>query len=92
MEKSVIISKYIQELKNELFQEIHEMFKHRNRPTSKRWLKPNEVVKLLGISHSTLQKMRAKGTLPYSKVGGLLYYDYNDIVKILEKNKIYSTI
>lgn len=35
MEKSVIISKYIQELKNELFQEIHEMFKHRNRPTSK---------------------------------------------------------
>lgn len=36
MEKSVIISKYIQELKNELFQEIHEMFKHRNRPTSKR--------------------------------------------------------
>lgn len=56
MEKSVIISKYIQELKNELFQEIHEMFKHRNRPTSKRWLKSNEVVKLLGISHSTLQK------------------------------------
>lgn len=47
MEKSVIISKYIQELKNELFQEIHEMFKHRNRPTSKRWLKSNEVVKLL---------------------------------------------
>lgn len=55
-------------------------------PDSKPWLKSQEVRKLLKISAGTLQKLRINGTLQYTKVGAILYYRYEDIVKVLENN------
>jgi len=54
----------------------------------KPWLKSGEVRKLLNISPSTLQKLRIKGILCYTRVGTILYYKYEDIVKIMENNTI----
>jgi hypothetical protein len=54
---------------------------------SKRWLKSPEVRKLLGISAGTLQNLRVNGTMPYTKMGGILYYDQEDILKIMLENK-----
>ena len=53
----------------------------------KRWLKSNEVMKMLGLSSSGLQNLRINATLPYTRLGGVIYYEYDEIVKILEKNK-----
>ncbi len=53
---------------------------------SKQWLKSYEVRKLLNISPGTLQNLRVNGTLRYTKIGGLLYYKYEDITKLLEGN------
>lgn len=50
-------------------------------------LKSYQVQKLLGISAGTLQTLRVNGTIPYSKVGGVIFYDKQDIMKILEENK-----
>lgn len=50
-------------------------------------LKSFQVQKLLGISAGTLQTLRINGTIPYTKVGGVIYYDRQDIMKILEDNK-----
>jgi len=38
-----------------------------------------EVKKLLGISEGTLQSLRNNGTLPFSKVGNIIYYSQEDI-------------
>ena len=38
-----------------------------------KWLKSNEVQKMLGVSYSTLKSLRLKGVLPYSKIGGSIY-------------------
>jgi hypothetical protein len=53
--------------------------------TTKQWLKSNEVRKLLNISPGTLQNFRINGTLSFTKIGGIIYYKYDDIVKMLEK-------
>ncbi|WP_276372934.1 helix-turn-helix domain-containing protein [Chryseolinea sp. H1M3-3] len=54
---------------------------------AKEWLKSSEVRKMLGISHGTLQNLRIKNVLPYQKIGGLMFYKYDDIIALLEANK-----
>ena len=50
------------------------------------WIKSHQVQRLLGISPGTLQNLRVNGTIPYSKVGGVLFYKKADIQNILEQN------
>jgi hypothetical protein len=52
--------------------------------SSKEWLRSSEVRKMLGISHGTLQNLRIKNILPHRRIGGLMYYKYQDILKLLE--------
>lgn len=54
----------------------------------KQWLKSGEVRKLLNISPGTLQNLRINGTLTYTKIGGIMYYDQSDIDKLLNANKV----
>lgn len=54
---------------------------------NKKWLKSLEVRKMLSISPGTLQNLRINGTLPYTQIGGVMYYSHEDILKMLESNK-----
>lgn len=54
---------------------------------TKSWLKSSEVRKLLGISPGTLQNLRVNGTLPFSKIGSIVYYKQEDILNLLEGSK-----
>lgn len=53
----------------------------------KKWLKSYQVKNLLKISPGTLQNLRVNGTLTFSKIGGIMYYKYEDILKMMEGNK-----
>ena len=57
-------------------------------PPVKSWLKSCEVKKLLNISSGTLQTLRDNGTLSYNKVGGIIYYQYEDIQNMIEKSPV----
>ena len=59
---------------------------HMNK-TVKRWLKSSDVRKMLGISSGTLQTLRNNGKIPFTKVGGLIYYDAAEINQILTVHK-----
>jgi hypothetical protein len=72
------------EFKNNLIAEIKEIINHN--PEPKKWLKSSEVKKLLKISPGTLQNLRVNGTLNYTKIGSIIYYNYTDIQKLLETN------
>ncbi len=50
------------------------------------WLKSHHVQRMLQISSGTLQNLRINGTIPYSKVGGVLFYKKKDIEYILDQN------
>ncbi len=53
----------------------------------KRWLKSDQVQRMLNISPSTLQNFRINGLIPYFKIGGVLFYSFEDIVKVMEASK-----
>jgi len=60
-----------------------------NATPNKQWLKSSEVRRLLNISAGTLQTLRISGRLSYTKLGGIIYYNYDDIQAVLE-NKNYQ--
>ena len=77
----------LQEFKEELLLSIKAIVQSNNPQAIKKWLKSYEVKKLLNISKGTLQTLRTNGTLPYSKMGGLIYYNAEDIDKLLTGQK-----
>ena len=76
------------ELKEDMLQELKRIIKEcvSGQP-GKKWLKSAEVKKLLGISHGFLQSLRDSGVLPFTKIGGSIYYDYEDISFMMSSNK-----
>jgi hypothetical protein len=72
--------------RTELIQDIGDLLKNTISAPAKKWLKSTEVKKLLGISTGTLQNLRMNGSLSYSKVGGIIFYDQTEITKLLEDN------
>jgi len=68
--------------------EITNIITSSNQETkTKKWLRSKEVRKMLGISPGTLQNMRIHGHIPFSKIGGTLFYDYEDLVEVLNESK-----
>lgn len=90
MAASIITTEDLYEFKIDLLQEIKKMLQSAEPNNNKKWLKSKEVIKLLNISPGTLQNLRINGTLSYAKIGGTIYYENQDIDKLLEKNKINS--
>lgn len=71
--------------KAELLQEIKTLLQPQGQAQTKKWLKSQEVRKMLNISPGTLQNLRINGTLRYTKIGSLIYYKQEDINTLLEK-------
>lgn len=88
MPSEIITTGDLREFKTELLAEFRKLLKEHHGQPAKKWLKSYEVRKLLGISPGTLQNLRINGTLPYTKIGGSLFYDYEDIRKMLEENQV----
>lgn len=83
-------------IKADLEQFKQELFAELRRPTfraplkkeqQKQWLKSHEVMELLSISPGTLQNLRKNGTIKHSKIGGLMFYQYEDIERLIAGNK-----
>ena len=86
MPSEIITTDDLREFKTELLTEFRKMLKEHHGQPTKKWLKSYEVKKMLGISPGTLQNMRINGTIPFTKMGGILFYDSEDIRKVLESN------
>ena len=79
----VITKEDLQQFRTQLLNDIREMLKPQQAKLVKPWLKNSEVRKLLNISSNTVQRLRITGKLRSSKVGGIHYYRYEDIEKLL---------
>lgn len=77
----------LEDFKDEMLNEIKLIIKESKGLPGKKWLKSTEVKKLLGISHGFLQTLRDTGTLPFTKIGGSIYYDYEDIHSMMAARK-----
>jgi 3-methyladenine DNA glycosylase Tag len=77
------------EFRNLLLDDLQKLI-HSKPQKQKQWLKSSEVRQLLKISPGTLQNLRANGTLSFTKIGGTIFYNYDDIESMIESNKVAS--
>lgn len=82
MATEIITKEDLEEFGKTLLNQIRGML-GQSSPEPKKWLKSYQVKNLLKISDNTLQTLRDNGTIPFTKVGGILYYSYDDINKML---------
>ena len=66
----------LQEFRRQLLTDIKDLL---NAGQPKKWLKTKEVMALLDLSEVTLNGLRANGTIPFKKLGGICYYNADDI-------------
>lgn len=54
------------------------------------WVRTEEASERLGLSKSQLANLRARGEITFSKIGGTIYYDLDDIDRQLRINSVRS--
>jgi len=86
MKIDIVTNEDLMILQEELIKEINKLVEAKTVVQNK-WLKSKEVRKILNCSPGTLQNLRIKNILPYTKIGGAIYYLYDDIENLLNKNK-----
>ena len=88
MPTAIITTDDLREFKLELLEDFKKLLTSNSSTQTKKYLKSNEVMELLQVSPGTLQTLRINGTLPYTKVGGIIYYELQEIQKVMEDNKV----
>lgn len=83
----IITKEDLEVFRKKLLDDISGMLKTSPAAETKSWLKNFEVKKLLGISSNTIQRLRIAGKLHSTKVGGVHYYRFTDIMKLFEKSE-----
>ncbi|PRX53981.1 helix-turn-helix domain-containing protein [Flagellimonas meridianipacifica] len=89
MPASIVTTDDLRDFKTELLDEFKTLLTKQAEGKLKRYLKSNEVMELLQISPGTLQNLRINGTLPYTKVGGIIFYDSEEIQKVMADNRVH---
>lgn len=87
MAVELITKEDLNQFKTDLFSELKQLLKGHSHEPVKQWLKSYEVRTTLGISRGTLQNLRSNGTLTATKIGGLMFYAYDDISKLMQGQK-----
>ena len=88
MPTSIITTDDLREFKMELLDDIKNLLSKQTSGKLKKYLKSSEVMDLLQVSPGTLQNLRINGTLPYTKVGGIIYYDAEEILNVMTANRV----
>ena len=86
MSVNLLTQEDLQKFKTELFAELKTLLSAVPNK-QKKWLKSYEVREMLGISRGTLQHMSNNGTLSPSQIGGLMFFDYDEILKLMKETK-----
>ena len=77
----------LEDFKIEMLGAIRQLSQEIIGTPAKVWLKSHEVRDMLGISGPTLQAMRDKATIPFTRIGGAIFYYRPDIEKMMEQLK-----
>ena len=84
MTNELLTREDLQQFRMQLLSELKEVLQQ-SKQSTKQWLKSSEVRKMLDISHGTLQNLRITRSLPYTKLGGIMFYKSEDIENLLQK-------
>ena len=74
--------------KTDFISAVSKILAEKVRPAEKKWLKSAAARKLIGVSPGKLQLIRESGLLAYTKIGGNIYYDQDDLFRLFEDHKV----
>ena len=82
----ILLENILNDFKKQLLSEFKSELQNFNGTTKSqtKWLKSHQVQRLLGISPGTLQTLRINRTIPYSKIGGTIFYNEEEIMNVLK--------
>ncbi|OYX12959.1 MAG: hypothetical protein B7Z16_16205 [Algoriphagus sp. 32-45-6] len=88
MEIELVTLTDLQNFKKEILTEIRSLLSSKTElAEDKKWVKSKDVQKLLQISAGTLQNLRNRKMIPFTKLGGVIFYSLEDLKKIMEKRR-----
>ena len=80
----IVTKEMFEDFKIELNEQLMELINSVENKQTKKIMKNKELKEYLGVSYSTLDKMRANNVIPYKKIMGNYYYSVDDLDKILK--------
>lgn len=86
MPTEIVTTDDLREFKSELLEEFKRILDEHSGLLTKKWLKSADVCDLLEISQGKLQTIRINGTIPFTKLGGTIFYNSTEIQKMMTKN------
>lgn len=88
MAATIITTEDLMEFKMELLEEFKQLMVEHTHPKPKNWLRSSDIRKRFQISPGTLHSLRSRNIIPSYKVGGLVFYDAEEIDQIILDNKV----
>jgi hypothetical protein len=85
MAAEIITKEDLVEFESRLLETIKKMMGHTT-DQSRKWLRSSQVRKMLNISPNTLTSLRVNGIIKFTRVGGIMNYNNDDIEKMLAGN------
>lgn len=87
MPAELITTDDLRQFRFELLNDIKDLLKTKKNLEPKKYLKSAEVRKMLSLSPNTLLNLRMNGILPFSKIGGIVFFDRDDIIKMMKDHQ-----
>lgn len=88
MQTYLVTASQLNDFKQELIEEIKLLVRETKKSRESNWIRSAQVCEMLQISKNSLQKLRNNGTIPFTKVDGLIFYNRNHIEQLLLNNSI----
>jgi hypothetical protein len=73
----------LEQFRQSMLQDLKLLLNKRTEEPQK-YLKSYQVKNMLKISGGTLHTLRANGTLKFTRIGHIIYYNYEDIMQLME--------
>ena len=87
MTVNIVTIEDLENFRQSLLADLRQILSQKQGPPANKWLKSHQVRRLLTLSPGTLQNLRVNGTLPFAKIGGVIFYDYEDIQRMIDERK-----
>ncbi|QKJ28411.1 DNA-binding protein [Mucilaginibacter mali] len=73
----------LEQFRQSMLQDLKLLLTKRTEEPQK-YLKSYQVKNMLKISGGTLHTLRANGTLKFTRIGHIIYYNYEDIMQLMD--------
>lgn len=86
MAVNILTTDDLKQFKEDLFQELRQVFGKQTKQDAtkqREWLRTKEVCRMIGVSLSKLQYMRDNGEIKFTRIGGTIFYNADEINKLL---------